>query len=781
MGFPSLFRLKTKDSLQKSGIRNRKNHAMIKPLLTAICLLAGTAAMAQLSHGGQPRNWEIKSTPEHIRFERIGAIDPERLALEDAITDQHKDVPYRFGVEFETNFNINNSGVITSDESTETTTWTIGLECPGALSMSIRFDEFIVPKGGQVFIWSADRREFLGAFNHKNMKPSGVLACGLVHGDKIVVEYNCPTHLFDQTELTIGEVVHTYRPFATSRYVQDAVEAMRGPFGNSGACNVGVNCPEAAEWQVEKRSVAIIVEGGSGVCTGALVNNTANDGTPYFLTANHCTSGANTANWVFYFNHEATSCTGNNGPTTNLISGADLLANRAGSDFALLLLNDTPPASYNVQYAGWDATDSESAVSSAVCIHHPSGNVKKFSQEDDAPYHDVSGGAQVWWIDNWEIGITEPGSSGSPLFNQDHRIIGQLFGGASACNGNVGNGQYDFYGRFGVSWDAGTTSSTRLVNWLDPLQSGTLVLDGYPEGFTLPGLDAQSGGISNIAANNCGDQISPVFTLVNQGTATLELCNINYQLNNGSLSTIEWNGSLSTNQTAAINLPQMTAANGANTLVVTITNVNGNANDDVSTNNSSSIAFNAISGIATTISVSITLDDYPEETSWDIQNASGVVIAQGSGYTGGIVASEVCVAPGCYEFTIYDEYGDGLCCDWGTGSYAVTSANGEILAEGATFTDLETTSVCTNTVSVNEVNGNQVMVYPNPANDFIQLQAAYSIVGAHMYDATGRLVLSELNLGSTANLNIEKLGAGMYELQVVTTNGNFHQKVIVNQ
>ena len=111
---------------------------MIKPLLTAIALLAGTAAMAQLSHGGQPRNWEIKNSPTDIRFERIGSIDRERLALEDAITDQHKDVPYRFGVEFETNFNINNSGLLTTDGTT--TTWLLGLECPGALSMSIRFD-----------------------------------------------------------------------------------------------------------------------------------------------------------------------------------------------------------------------------------------------------------------------------------------------------------------------------------------------------------------------------------------------------------------------------------------------------------------------------------------------------------------------------------------------------------------------------------------------------------------------------------------------------------------
>ena len=137
---------------------------MIKPLLTILCLIAGTAAVAQLSHGGQPKNWEIKTTSADIRFERMGSIDRERLALEDAITDQHKDVPYRFGVEFETNLNINNSGLLTTDGTT--TTWLLGLECPGALSMSIRFDEFVVPKGGQVFIWSADRSEFLGAFNH---------------------------------------------------------------------------------------------------------------------------------------------------------------------------------------------------------------------------------------------------------------------------------------------------------------------------------------------------------------------------------------------------------------------------------------------------------------------------------------------------------------------------------------------------------------------------------------------------------------------------------------
>ncbi|MFM9004995.1 MAG: trypsin-like peptidase domain-containing protein, partial [Flavobacteriales bacterium] len=516
-----------------------------------------------------------------------------------------------------------------------------------------------------------------------------------------------------------------------------------------------------------------------GICTGALVNNTANDGTPYILTANHCTQGSNTGNWVFYFNHEATSCTGNTGPTTDLISGADLIANNGGSDFALLLLNDTPPASYDVQYAGWDASDSEAASTSAVCIHHPGGNVKKFSREDDAPYHATGNGAQVWWVDDWELAVTEPGSSGSPLFNQDHRIIGQLFGGASACSGSVGNGQYDFYGRFGVSWDNGNTAATRLRDWLDPLNTGILVLDGYPEGFTLPNLDAQSGGISNVAANNCSDQVSPVFTLFNHGTTTLVSCTINYQLNGGTTSTINWNGALNSNLSTTVNLPTLTAANGSNTLTVWITSVNGTAADDITNNNSTTISFNAISGNASSFSVNIVLDDYPEETSWDIQDDAGNTIASGDSYTGGTVNLDVCVAAGCYEFTIYDSYGDGICCTWGNGSYEVINPNGVVVATGGDFTDSEVTTICTNTLGVETNNYNPITVYPNPANDNVRVQATEAIVSVCMYDSFGRLVFSGGNTQSAVSFETSSLPTGIYNLTVTTAVGTFNEQVVV--
>ena len=79
-------------------------------------------------------------------------------------------------------------------------------------------------------------------------------------------------------------------------------------------------------------------------------------------------------------------------------------------------------------------------------------------------------------IDDWEDGVTEPGSSGSPLFDNNHRIIGQLYGGAAACNGSVNNGLYDYYGRLDVSWGNGASQ------YLDPSGGNTTTWDGYLTG-----------------------------------------------------------------------------------------------------------------------------------------------------------------------------------------------------------------------------------------------------------------------------------------------------------
>lgn len=754
---------------------------MKKILLALITGMVAASFHAQINYGGQPLQWENKSIGQDIPTVITETPDYDRIVLEDAITDQYKDVPYRFGIEYEVNLNLDNSGRWIELDGKRI--WQLAISSPGALNMSLRFDSFNIPKGGELFIWSADREEYLGKYDYRNMNEKGILATSLIHGDKIVVEYSIPTEITKPSQLKIGQIVHGYRPFLKSRFFDEA-SVQRGPFGSSGSCNNNVNCPVGADWEVEKKSVAIIVEGGFGMCTGALVNNTNNDGTPYFLTANHCTQGANVGNWVFYFNHESLSCNGTTGPTSQSISGSSLVANNGGSDFALLLLDDTPPASFNVQYAGWDASDDENAVSSAVCIHHPSGDIKKISVEEDAPYHDMGNGAQVWWIDDWEDGVTEPGSSGSPLFNQDHRIIGQLFGGASACNGSNGNGQYDFYGRFGVSWDNSNNAASRLKDWLDPGNTGISVLDGFPEGFEVLASDPGINSITGIAANMCSTEINGQFSLLNAGSTTLTSCTINYQLNSGITQTIDWTGSLAQNQSTIISLPTITAQSGANTLTIWVTNPSS-GNDENLSNNQVTLNFNAASSSASYgFTLEIVLDNYPQEVSWDITNTQGNILYDSDGTyanedDGATVIIEGCLPSGCYDLNMYDSEGDGICCFFGEGSYTLTNSDNDVLAEGGNYDEEETTEFCLGQSYVQYSNPNEVRIYPNPANAGILISAITNMTDLEIYDVAGKLVLSQQPNSTHLYLDLTNLPDGVYQLLTTIEKGQKSTRLVI--
>jgi lysyl endopeptidase len=331
---------------------------------------------AQVNYGGEPSNWSDKTVSSEIPFIRTSVIDAEALAAEDAVVDQYKEAPYRFGVEHEVHYTPENSGNWSISSHSSMATWQLGIECPGARSINLLFSTYKLPKGAKLFIWSTDREEYLGSFTSENNNENNLLATTVLQSGKIVVEYTLPLEAMGEGQLEIGQIVHGYRPVLMNHFAESVGD--RGPYGTSGTCNNNVNCPEGADWQVEKRAVAVILSGGSALCTGALVNNTANDGTPYFLTANHCYSN-NVGSWVFVFNHESATCAGTTGPTNQSISGSTLKAKNAGSDFCLLLLNSTPPASYNVEYAGWDASDNPTGNTSVVGIHHPSGDVKKIS------------------------------------------------------------------------------------------------------------------------------------------------------------------------------------------------------------------------------------------------------------------------------------------------------------------------------------------------------------------------------------------------------------------
>ena len=132
----------------------------------------------------------------------------------------------------------------------------------------------------------------------------------------------------------------------------------------------------------------------------------------------------------------------------------------------------------NVYLAGWSRNSA--APSSAVAIHHPQGDEKRISFENDplsvtSLGGDSGSGSTHIRVADWDLGTTEVGSSGSPLFDPAKRIIGQLHGGFASC----GNDSADWYGRFAVSWDgASANPASNLKSWLNPGDSSPLTLDG---------------------------------------------------------------------------------------------------------------------------------------------------------------------------------------------------------------------------------------------------------------------------------------------------------------
>ncbi len=361
--------------------------------------------------------------------------------------------------------------------------WMLGITVNGAKALNIYFEKLNLTIAQQLFIYDPSITTVLGAFTSLNNDDN--FATELIPGDSLVIEFDSPEYL-------------SVLPFVISGVgvsVLDVNAGNRG-FGDAGFCEVKVNCPEGNAWQNEKRGVArVLVREGSSLfwCTGSLINNTRLDGMPYFLTADHCGKNATEkdySDWVFYFNFESKDCEMPLvEPQHQSLSGSILVAQSGqgtstGSDFKLLLLNDEVPKNYHPYYNGWNRTGEISA--SGVGIHHPEGDLKMISTYESSTvstrYNDPSADPQGgYWKVTWAKtqsghGVTEGGSSGSPLFDPSGYIIGQLSGGRASCSSVS---QPDYYGKFSKSWNTnGSDSSFRLQPWLDPTGSGVQTLRG---------------------------------------------------------------------------------------------------------------------------------------------------------------------------------------------------------------------------------------------------------------------------------------------------------------
>ncbi|MCF6319252.1 MAG: hypothetical protein L3J83_08250 [Proteobacteria bacterium] len=378
--------------------------------------------------------------------------------------------------------------------------WRFEVYAQNALSLDFGLFDFYMPPTAQLSFYDQTGELVKGPFTDQKNKPHKQFWPGTIIGDSVTVELTVANKYKRFVSFSIKNINRGFRSIwddvdfipkmGQQKFWENSSDIVSTKT-QVGSCNVDVVCDDGDEWRNEIRSVARYTISGSGLCTGQMINNTANDGKPLFLTANHCGFNSSTdASINIWWNYESSQCRAPDSDSSgspisissfnDTQSGSTFLASYELSDFAILELDDLPSPSYQVFYTGWDRRDI--APFSATSIHHPRGHAKRISIDNDATSITIFGSSTPSLMSHirvadWDVGTTEGGSSGSGLWNSDKLLVGQLHGGAAAC----GNDDPDWYGRLYMSWEGGETANSRLKDWLDPTNTGVQTLQGLGE------------------------------------------------------------------------------------------------------------------------------------------------------------------------------------------------------------------------------------------------------------------------------------------------------------
>ena len=480
-----------------------------------IILFLGFSAQpvfCQVDRGGVPRSFQLQFVQKSL-IKVIDIASPDLLAIQkEDMEDASREKPYRVGVEVPVKISPDSEGQwdnITGGARV----WRATIRCKDAQGIGLNYSELRLPEGSDLFVYTPDHSSIIGAITAEEL-PDPAFTTRPLRGDELVIEYYQPAKVIELPVINISGIVYMYRGFETSDFKDSK-------FVSSGSCEVNVNCkPEGDTWQNEKRGVVkILTKVGAKTfyCSGSVVNNTLQDFSGLILTAGHCSEFTDKSDtirasvedykhWIFYFNYEYSASPDSACPYRVSIQelttvGARKLATSAGlpdfgSDFLLVKSLKNIPAKYKPFYCGWDMSNSNS--SSGVSIHHPGGDVKKIST-----YNTLLGsgsfpgsGQLSHWIVKWAkttngYGVTEGGSSGSPLFDKDGLVIGTLSGGGSNCS-NLN--EVDNYGKVSYSWISnGTNPGRQLKPWLDSINSGITKMPGsFNESLTVADFSANS-------------------------------------------------------------------------------------------------------------------------------------------------------------------------------------------------------------------------------------------------------------------------------------------------
>ena len=768
---------------------------------------------------------------KNIPLTIISAPEMNAIHAEDLERDKNG-VLYRIGVNRPANISLNNTGIWKTLPNGDRQ-WQMHIKSPGAEAISFLFEVFKIYGGTTLNIQDITGKPLHNTLTSKDVESHFMQNAALCFGDEMIMTIYEPAYT-KSSEIFIDRIIYNYRSTGNPNAQK---------INESEACEVNVNCsPVGNNWQDEKRGVAriyVVEGGGAGWCTGSVVNNTALDCKPLFLTALHCGVSATAGNmnqWKFYFRYEALTCTNPSVAGTlddYFITGCVRMADSndgggtSGSDFLLVqmgtlanqaaTITTMKSANFNCYWNGWDANNT--ATTGGVGIHHPAGDIKKISTFNGTTVSTTWGGSvsNTHWRLTWSAnsnghGVTEGGSSGSPLFNNSSgRIIGTLTGGGSFC---TALNSPDSYGKMSYHWTSnGTPNNERLKTFLDPGNTGLLVLNGSSDPCTAVNPTVPVAQFSATPTTvNSGGTVS--FTDLSTGSPT------------SWAWTISGSGWSYTGGTSATSQNPQVIFNTVGQYTVTLVASNSMGSDNEVKSNY--ITVTQQSGPCA--GSSATCDEYINNVLLNTINnttacsaggfgnysAMSTTLAKGSPYTV-TVSPAINGAPGAYtddEIAVWIDYNNDLdfadageriayvlvAAGWNnvfnfvvpaTATTALVnmrvrisySVDGAIIPCGeSTFGEVEdykVNIVASSGLEENNLDG--LSIFPNPTNDFItiDLTSGNAIVNEiKLVDLTGKTLLTSTIINNSSKLDLQMLSAGVYHVIVNTNLGSVTRKII---
>ncbi|GHT72902.1 hypothetical protein AGMMS50262_02970 [Bacteroidia bacterium] len=692
----------------------------------------------------------------------MSMFDVSALLKEDMENAALGDIPFRFGYGFDVDYSLIDG---TWQIQGKNRIWRMKFSSPGAYSFNFIFSELELIHGAELYVFNLDGGMVYGAVTEvQNIsKEHDHFLTDLVAGSEVIIQLSEPIIAKDTSKLRISRVVHAYVDLFSSYNSEQGVDVPLKAATYS--CHNDVACYPA--WETESNGVArILVKGGTALCSGCLLNNTAQDNKPFFLTAFHCIDSNSpfgtlsvaekndAQTWAFRFKYKKIACNGNTVSSYITYNYANFKAAWQSTDFALVELIN-PITHHDAMFLGWDR--SGSIPTSGIGIHHPAGDVMKISFDNN---NLTSNSGSVKWTDNtqspanshWTVdydnGSMEGGSSGSPLFDVNHRVVGQLHGGKAGCDTPYGR-----YGKFNLSWNGGGTNDTRLSNWLAP--SGTIpqTLNGKIA-LTISGPSSACPG-SNVSYTVSNPPAS--YTWGHSSGLTLVSTS-------GNTATYTVNG----NGPAWVSI----VANGTE-LIRKITNIP----ISVSISGPSYIALSSF-GLYTT-SLSGICSSYNATREWWLREVNGTATKTGTGPNISLQAVNSNIAlvsknsisedTSIVQIPINGKnyYLEALLSTGNSSEMRISIPSNAMLV--ALSIDA---APATNSLSY-------IHYYPNPTGDILNVEIdkeAYSklkaIFDIRLYDNQGNLLRNNTSKGEKTVFNVSNLPNGIYYIHVYDGSGN---------